>query len=154
MPSSSALVIGGAAALALLGGVAAATEHGLPPVTAPTQAHRTLMPRALALLCDEAPCALFYDMDMLRERLLAIKHAFPSTTVHAVAVKANALAGCLSVAKELGMGCEVASAGELEHALRRSYTVPVELDVRGLKVLRPWPHVARRLRLLGWGWRP
>ena len=98
-----------------------AEEHPLPPVVAPTPAHRELLPRAMALLTDEAPVALFYDMAMLRERLCAIRRAFPASAMHAIACKANPLAGCLELAKEFGMGLEVASPGELEHALRLGF---------------------------------
>ena len=93
----------------------------LPQVLDPTAIQRALLPQALELLSDEKPCALFYDMDYFRETLLAFKDAFPPETMHAVAMKANPLAGCLLLAKELGFGCEVASPCELEHALRLGF---------------------------------
>ena len=75
----------------------------------------------MQLLSDETPCALFYDLDAFRETLLSIKAAFPDTTLHAIAMKANPLAACLLMAKDLGFGCEVASPCELEHALRLGF---------------------------------
>jgi hypothetical protein len=38
----------------------------LPVVTQPTDAQKVLLPHAMGLLTDEAPCALFYDMDAYR----------------------------------------------------------------------------------------
>ena len=93
----------------------------LPDVVSPTAAQRELMPRALALLNDEEPCALFYDLERLREVLLSIKEAFPASATHAIAMKANPLAATLIIARDLGMGCEVASPGEFEHALRLGF---------------------------------
>lgn len=93
----------------------------LPDVLVPTAAQRELMPRALALLSDEEPCALFYDLERLREILCSIKEAFPASATHAIAMKANPLAACLLIARDLGMGCEVASPGEFEHALRLGF---------------------------------
>ena len=43
----------------------------------PTMAQRKLVPRAVALLTDEEPCALFYDVDQLRTTLGSISAAFP-----------------------------------------------------------------------------
>jgi diaminopimelate decarboxylase len=93
----------------------------LPAVLSPTATQRALVPRAIAHLSDEQPCALFFDMDAFRSNLLSIKASFPPSTVHAIAMKANPLAACLLVVKELGMACEVASPGELEHALRLGF---------------------------------
>ena len=89
-----------------------------PTVSSPTDAHRRLIPSALAVLSDEQPCALFYDMDLLRSTFESIIRAFPPSANCAMAMKANALVACLAVARDLGMGCEVASPAELEHALR------------------------------------
>jgi diaminopimelate decarboxylase len=93
----------------------------LPPVSQPTDAQKVLLPQAMGLLTDEAPCALFYDMDAYRAVLTSIKEAFPPSTLHAVAMKANPLAACLNIAKEMGMGIEVASPGEFEHARRLGF---------------------------------
>lgn len=93
----------------------------LPQVRDPTAIQRAFMPKALELLSDETPCALFYDLDAFRDTLLKIKAAFPDTTLHAIAMKANPLAACLLLAKDLGFGVEVASPCELEHALRLGF---------------------------------
>lgn len=94
----------------------------LPVVSCPTVAQRRLIPSALKLLSDETPCAFLYDMDFFRGVLTSIQSAFPPSAVHAIAMKANPLAACLSIARDLGMGCEVASPAELEHALRLGFT--------------------------------
>ena len=83
----------------------------LPEVVSPLASLRQLVPAASQLLTDEEPCALFYDMDKLRQVLVSIRESFPQSTTHAVAMKANPLAACLLLAKELGMGIEVASPG-------------------------------------------
>lgn len=123
--------------------------HGHGP-HGPTAAQRKLVPQAVALLTDEEPCALFYDLDQLRATLGSISAAFPPTATHAlrrsnhlpqhplpcqhpgrplrwhiahractrsrtqplllrhaIAMKANPLAACLVIARDLGMGCEV-----------------------------------------------
>ena len=94
--------------------------HGHGP-HGPTVAQRKLVPQAVALLTDEEPCALFYDLDQLRATLGSISAAFPPTATHAIAMKANPLSACLVIARDLGMGCEVASPAELEHALRLGF---------------------------------
>ena len=93
----------------------------LPPVASPTAAHRRVVPKALALLSDEQPCALLYDVDAFKATLAAIQQAFSASTTHAVAMKANPLAATLLLARDAGMGCEVASPAELEHALRLGF---------------------------------
>ena len=47
--------------------------------------------------------------------------AFPKSSLNAIAMKANPLSACLLIARDLGMGCEVASPAELEHALRHGF---------------------------------
>jgi len=96
-------------------------DFEVPPVTKPTVAHRKLVPQALALLTDEEPCALFYDLDQFRATLGSIRAAFPASATHAIAMKANPLSACLIIARDMGMGCEVASPAELEHALRLGF---------------------------------
>lgn len=85
-------------------------DFEVPPVTKPTVAHRKLVPQALALLTDEEPCALFYDLDQFRATLGSIRAAFPASATHAIAMKANPLAACLIIARDMGMGCEVSAA--------------------------------------------
>ena len=79
------------------------------------------MPRAVKLLSDEWPCVLLFDLERFRRTLEEIRGTFPPTALHAMAMKSNPLASCLLLAKELGLGCEVASPCELEHALRLGF---------------------------------
>ncbi len=73
------------------------------------------------LLTDTQPLALFFDLDAYRERLKSLTAAFPAGTLHAVAVKANPLAATLREANARGLGAEVASLAELEHAIRLGF---------------------------------
>lgn len=81
--------------------------------------------RALSagLLDEESPAALFYDLDAFRDRLGALRRAFPGA-LHALAVKACPLAGLLCPAIDMGFGLEVASEGEL--AIARRLAAPVD----------------------------
>lgn len=56
-------------------------------------------------------------MEAMRERFRALATAFPTETVHAVAVKANPLLAVLKALVAEGAGLEVASSGELALAL-------------------------------------
>jgi diaminopimelate decarboxylase len=56
---------------------------------------------------------LFYDMTFLLERIRNLKALFPSSTLHAIAVKANPLVKILIEIKDLNVGLEVASGPEL-----------------------------------------
>lgn len=64
------------------------------------------------LLDEDAPAALFYDLDALRARLSALSTAFPGA-LHALAVKACPLPALLGPAVREGFGLEVASEGEI-----------------------------------------
>merc|ERR1712060_231735 len=75
----------------------------------------------MGVLDDNTPVALFFDVDRFRDVCKAIRDAYPAGATHAIAMKANPLAGTLLIAKELGMGAEVASPCELEHALRLGF---------------------------------
>ncbi len=68
-------------------------------------------------LSSDHPCVLTHDLGKMKARLEELKAAFPPTTMHAVAVKANPLAGVLHAIVESGFGLEVASLPELELAL-------------------------------------
>lgn len=67
---------------------------------------------------DEIPTAAFLDLDMVARNVSALMHAFPShvPTMHAFAAKANSIVPVLAGLRDLGMGCEVASEGELAQA--------------------------------------
>lgn len=65
-------------------------------------------------LCDDThPAVVVHDLGRLRARLGYIEEAFPDTTLHTLAVKANPLPPILRVAVERGFGLEVASSGEI-----------------------------------------
>lgn len=65
---------------------------------------------------------VFYDLSRLQGRLDALKNAFPSTTLHAVAVKANPTLEILKRIRMAGYGAEVASLGELQLALTAGFS--------------------------------
>ncbi|MEZ4652451.1 MAG: diaminopimelate decarboxylase [Candidatus Eisenbacteria bacterium] len=68
---------------------------------------------------DRAPhAALFYDLDRVARRIEELRAAFPSGTLHALAVKACPIAELLRRTTAMGCGAEVASLAELRHALR------------------------------------
>ncbi|WP_215053789.1 diaminopimelate decarboxylase [Arthrobacter sp. ISL-28] len=72
---------------------------------------------------EEALVAGFIDLDGVEENVKALHAAFISNpgTLHAFAAKANCLVPVLSVLKDLGMGCEVASEGELAQAVAAGF---------------------------------
>jgi len=67
---------------------------------------------------DNNPVALFYDLDALKETLLALRVAFPPHFLHCIAVKSNPLPFFLRGAVEMGFGLETASMGEVMMALK------------------------------------
>jgi diaminopimelate decarboxylase len=72
---------------------------------------------------DDAPLAGFVDLDGVADSVAALQNAFPSSVSvqHAFAAKANPLVPLLQELRGLGMGCEVASAGELAQALAAGF---------------------------------
>ena len=68
---------------------------------------------------DSQPVALCYDMDALKETLLALKAAYPPHFMHAIAIKSNPLPFLLKFAVEQGFGLECASIAEVVLALRQ-----------------------------------
>jgi diaminopimelate decarboxylase len=69
-------------------------------------------------LGDDRGLAAFVDVDGVEGTISDLHTAFPEHFVHTFAAKANTMAGALALVRERGMGCEVASQGELEQALR------------------------------------
>ncbi len=65
------------------------------------------------LINDHDTSIIFYDLEFLSDRIDNIKSQFPSTTLHAIAVKANPLIKILSLIKKAEVGLEVASLPEL-----------------------------------------
>jgi len=72
-------------------------------------------------LNDEQPMAAFVDIDGVRRTIESLHQAFPSHFEHAFAAKANTMSRALTLVREAGMSCEVASPGELEQALRAGF---------------------------------
>ncbi|WP_329280584.1 diaminopimelate decarboxylase [Streptomyces sp. NBC_01451] len=73
---------------------------------------------------DDALLAGFVDLDGVAGSVAALQEAFPDSVavLHAFAAKANPLVPLLAELRGLGMGCEVASAGELAQALAAGFT--------------------------------
>lgn len=67
--------------------------------------------------------AAFIDLDGVDENIAHLRDSFPSDirTLHAFAAKANCLVPVLSHLEDRGMGCEVASEGELAQALEAGF---------------------------------
>ncbi|MCQ9180062.1 diaminopimelate decarboxylase [Streptomyces sp. IBSBF 2953] len=72
---------------------------------------------------DDAVLAAFVDLDGVAASVRALHAAFPDTlsVLHAFAAKANCLVPVLRELRTLGMGCEVAGAGELAQALAAGF---------------------------------
>ncbi len=73
---------------------------------------------AKGLLDDRQLIAGFIDVDGVSRTITELKAAFPDHFAHTFAAKANAMTGSLAIVRDRGLGCEVASAGELQQALR------------------------------------
>jgi diaminopimelate decarboxylase len=73
------------------------------------------------LLGEEQPLAAFVDVNGVRAAVQALQAAFPPNFEHMFAAKANTMSRALRLVREAGMGCEVASPGELEQALRAGF---------------------------------
>ncbi|MEU3412183.1 diaminopimelate decarboxylase [Streptomyces sp. NPDC006658] len=70
---------------------------------------------------EQAPLAAFVDLDGVAATVRALREAFPGAPelpgiTHAFAAKANCLVPVLRELERLGMGCEVATGGELARA--------------------------------------
>lgn len=67
---------------------------------------------------DDAPLAAFVDLAGIAESVSSLQAAWPESVRvrHAFAAKANPIVAVLRELRELGMSCEVASAGELAQA--------------------------------------
>ena len=72
-------------------------------------------------LNENRPLAAFVDTAAVRKTIQSLKDAFPNHFKHMFAAKANSMRRALQLVKEAGMGCEVASPGELEQALRTGF---------------------------------
>jgi diaminopimelate decarboxylase len=70
---------------------------------------------------EEDTVVMFHDLNFLEQRIRSLQSCFPSTALHAVAMKANPLKKLLEFLLPLGPGVEVASLGELKKALLAGY---------------------------------
>ncbi|MGC0337833.1 diaminopimelate decarboxylase [Streptomyces sp. SLBN-8D4] len=72
---------------------------------------------------DSAVLAAFVDLDGVAASVAALHKAFPDSVnaLHTFAAKANCLVPVLAELRSLGMGCEVASPGELAQALAAGF---------------------------------
>ncbi|UTW54725.1 hypothetical protein [Kordiimonas sp. SCSIO 12610] len=64
----------------------------------------------------------FLDIDGVKATVNSLKSAFPGHFTHLFAAKSNTMLSTLKLVRECGMGCEVASASELEQAIRAGFT--------------------------------
>ncbi|MGK3944680.1 diaminopimelate decarboxylase [Streptomyces sp. RP5T] len=73
---------------------------------------------------DNTLLAAFIDLDGVEDSVAALHKAFPASVEarHTFAAKANCLVPVLEELRTLGMGCEVASPGELAQALAAGFT--------------------------------
>ena len=73
------------------------------------------------LLDDSTPLAAFVATTAVERTVDALNQAFPPHFEHMFAAKANPMRRALELIRTCGMGCEVASRGELEQALRAGF---------------------------------
>ena len=74
------------------------------------------------LLNDDNSSLILYDLDYLKERITNVQEFFPSTTLHAVAIKSNPLPVILEYLKRLNAGAEAATLPEVYLAEKSGYT--------------------------------
>jgi diaminopimelate decarboxylase len=99
------------------------------PVTLESLRVNRVLAHALStnVLSDASPCAFFYDLTAFRAQRVALAAAFPSSSLHCLAVKACPVVALLAEAAggrpdrarrdPLSMGAECASIGEVALAL-------------------------------------
>ncbi len=73
------------------------------------------------LLNNDNSSLIFYDLDYLEERVNTLQEVFPSTTLHAVAVKSNPLPAILEHLKKYSLGAEAATLPEVYLAEKSGY---------------------------------
>jgi len=85
--------------------------------------HQQILQAAIqaGYLDEERPLAAFVDTNGIAKTISSLQQAFPEHFVHTFAAKANTMSRALALVKAHGMGCEVASPGELEQALRAGF---------------------------------
>jgi diaminopimelate decarboxylase len=73
------------------------------------------------LVGEDQPVAGFVDIDGLNATVALLHATFPGHFLHAFAVKAGSILSILRLVRAAGMGCEVASPGELALALAAGF---------------------------------
>jgi diaminopimelate decarboxylase len=74
------------------------------------------------LLIEDVPLIGVIDTDSLRTTMDDLRASFPNFFQHAFAAKANTMPAVLSLIRDGGMSCEVASPGEFEAAVQAGFT--------------------------------
>ncbi|NUU24741.1 MAG: diaminopimelate decarboxylase [Streptomycetaceae bacterium] len=100
------------------------------PTSGTGTGRRTVLDQAVrravrdGLLDSPAPVVGLLDVDGVRETVARLHAAFdsPAPVLHTFAAKACGLVPVLRLLADAGMGCEVASPGELEQALAAGFT--------------------------------
>ena len=83
---------------------------------------RTADDATLHQLADQFDTPLYvYDLDEIDDRVTSLRRALPAAVDIAYAVKANPSLGVLARVAELGLGADIASAGELEVVRRAGF---------------------------------
>ncbi|MCZ9883179.1 type III PLP-dependent enzyme domain-containing protein [Arthrobacter sp. B2a2-09] len=101
-------------------------EKGNLPASATADRREAILKAAISqglLHPEEALAAAFIDMDGVAENVAALHREFSAIpqVLHAFAAKANCLVPALAALKDLDMGCEVASEGELAQAIAAGF---------------------------------
>ena len=102
--------------------------------------HQQILQAAIqaGYLHEECPLAAFVDTDGIAKTISSLHQSFPEHFIHTFAAKANTMSRALGLVKAHGMGCEVASPGELEQALRAGFepeTIVYDEPAKTRKVL-------------------
>lgn len=98
----------------------AETGHSSESIVSHQEFKQKVLQAAIAAgyLNDEQPLAAFVDVCGVKSTIQSLQKAFPDHFEHTFAAKANTMSQALKLVKDSGMGCEAASRGELEQALR------------------------------------
>eukprot|EP00760_Papus_ankaliazontas_P033754 PhM_4_TR6721/c0_g1_i1/m.68583/K01586/lysA; diaminopimelate decarboxylase len=70
------------------------------------------------IVSEDHPFVFVWNKDELRQVVADLKAAFPPSTLHAFALKANPVKAVLETMRDLGCGGESASPGEFTHCIR------------------------------------
>ena len=98
--------------------------HQLSPSLTARKAAAVRAAAAEGLITDDSPVVGFIDLDAIAVSQAELKQAFAFTSapvLHAFAAKAASLVPLLRLFADAGMGCEVASPGELAQALAAGF---------------------------------